>query len=230
MWMTTWLFPATILLLWFPVLPKALRAQGHLHLLQSLPPSGFGCPCQRSALVQGSTCLGQGSVWDRAVGSIHGTAQRCTPSPLLLVPVPILVPCYLNPDLASLTWCPASAGQTCSMAGDLPGLSGHLGNHPWTWSAAFVGLCAALQPLCSPARLAATQLPSSPPPGAPRQNLSLRNSAVLHGRVGVWCVLRALEPLGGCCKVPAHWAACWGRVNCTSRKREQYRWCFNSQY
>lgn len=135
------------------------------------------------------------------MGSIHGTAQRCTPSPLLLVPVPILVPCYLNSDLASLTWCPASAGQTCSMAGDLPGSLGCwviLGTTPGPDLLLLWGFVQPCMSCCNPAPILHPTL------GAPRQNQSLRNSAVLHGRVSVWCVLRALEPLGGCCKVPAH--------------------------
>lgn len=39
-----WLFPAAALLLWFPVLPKAFRAQGHLPLLESLPPQRVWLP------------------------------------------------------------------------------------------------------------------------------------------------------------------------------------------
>lgn len=151
-------------------------------------PGGFGCPCQRSALVQRSTCLGQGCVRERAVGSIRGTARRCTSSPLLLVPGPSPVPCWLDPDLA---WCPASAGQTCLIAGDLPGSLGCwviLGTTTGPALLLLLGLCG-LQPRCSPASLPATPAPIPHPTlGALRQNLSLRNSAVQQGRVSVWYV------------------------------------------
>lgn len=50
-------------------------------------------------------------------------AHKRTPSPLLLVPVPSLVPFCPepDPDRALLVWCPVSVGQTCLIAGDLPG-------------------------------------------------------------------------------------------------------------
>lgn len=188
MWMTTWLFPARILLLWFPVLTKALRAQGQP---SSTAVSPFPVAAHARSQHWYRAALALCCVWERAVGSIYGTAQRCTPSPLLLVPVPRLVPCYLDPDLASLTWCPASAGQTCLIARDLPGSLGYWVTLGTTTGPALLllwGLCgpaASLQPCmpcCNP-----TPIPH-PTLGAPSQNLSLRNSAVHHGRVSVWYV------------------------------------------
>lgn len=140
-----------------PVIPRSHQStQGCLHLLQFLPPQWMWLP-----MLPGQHWYRAAGALARAVGITHGTAQRGTPSPLLLVPVPY----YLDPDLASLTWCPVPAGQTCLIAGDLPGSLGCqliLGATPGPallllWG--FVGL----QPRCSPACLAATQLPSHTP-------------------------------------------------------------------
>lgn len=224
--MTTWLFPATRLLLWFPVLIKALRAQGHLHLFLSLP-RGSGCPCQKSALVQCSTCLGQGCVRERAVENIHGTAQMF----LLLVSVLSLVLCYLDPDITLRAWCPASAGQTCLVAGDLPGSLGCqviLGTPTGPALLFLVGLCgpAALvqpyMPCCHPSSHPATR------PGC-SQTKSVSEQLCCPSREmdNVWYACWELWSLW---EVDGGLAACLLAGLLASRKREQYRWCFYPQY
>lgn len=189
MWMTTWLFPAAVLLLWFT---KALGAQGHTASSAGVSTSPVGSAVHASGQHQHSAALALArAVWGRALGSIHGTAQRCTPLPLLLVPVPRLVPCCLDPDLASLFWCPASAGQTCLIAGHLPGSLGSwviLGTCIGPALLLLLGLCgaaASVQPCMPCCNLAPIPHPTL---GTPREHLSLGNSAVHQGRISLWYV------------------------------------------
>lgn len=125
---------------------------------------------------------------------------------------------YLDPELASLTWCPpqlvrpASLLGTCLAAWVILGTTTGPALLP-CWG--FVGLQPHTQPWCCQTK-SVSEKPCCP---------SWDGECLV-------CVLGALEPLGSCCracKVLAGWAACWGRGNCTARKREQYRWCFCPQ-
>lgn len=119
--------PAAILLLWFPVLTKALRGQGHLHLLESLPPQWVWLPMPevstRTVQHLARLCVRKGCgkhPWDST--EVHTLAL-------------VLCLAILTQTLPRL---PSTLPHCWGLAWK-PGLLGHPGNPHWTCSAAVVG-------------------------------------------------------------------------------------------
>lgn len=125
-----------------PVLPSSHQSPwspgGTLRLCGLSFPRGFGCLCSRSPPPQHSSVTlaqawGPGLSVRRGCGKnswgpppilLRDSMEAQGEKPFLLASVPRLVPCYPDPDLALLLWCPASVGHTCLTMGDLPGSLG----------------------------------------------------------------------------------------------------------